>query len=51
MENDESIELKCTIEKNGDINCKVSKETFDEIQREEIKPNRIIWDIEPETQE
>ena len=48
MEDEESIELKCKIEKNGDISCKVSKDTFDEIQREEIKPNRIIWDIESE---
>jgi len=46
MEDEKEIPLKCSIDKNGDVTCNVTKETFDEIQKNEIKPKKIVFEID-----
>ena len=36
----------CKLEKNGDVNCKISKEAFINVQDEGIKPNKLVLEIE-----
>lgn len=39
----EEIELsKCTIKKNGDVDCPITTKNLERIQREGIKPKRLI---------
>jgi len=41
------IELqKCSIESDGTVSCKINKEKFNDIQRLNIKPKRVIFEIE-----
>ncbi len=46
MDNEKVIPLKCSIEKDGTVTCNLTKEKFIEIQKENIKPKRIGWEIE-----
>jgi len=47
MEEDEKeMPLKCSIDKNGDVTCNITKEKFAELQKEKIQPKRIVWEIE-----
>jgi len=46
MEGKKEIPLKFTIEINGDIICNVTKEQFNEIQKEKIQPKKIVFEIE-----
>ena len=41
------IELqKCSIEADGTVTCTIKKEEFNDIQRKNIKPKRVIFEIE-----
>ena len=41
------IELqKCSIEADGTVTCNINKEKFNDIQRMNIKPKRVIFEIE-----
>lgn len=41
------IELeKCSMEGDGTVTCPITKERFNNIQRLNIKPKRIIFEIE-----
>ena len=47
MEQDKPVELKnCSIESDGTVTCKIEKDQFNEIQRKNIKPNKIVFEIE-----
>ena len=47
MEQEKSIELKnCSIESDGTVTCKIEKDQFNEIQRKNIKPNKIVFEIQ-----
>ena len=37
---------KCLLEKDGTVTCSIKKETFNELQRKNIKPKRLIWELE-----
>ena len=37
---------KCSLEKDGTVTCSIKKETFNELQKKNIKPKRIIWELE-----
>lgn len=44
---EQSITLpKCSLEADGTVACKIDKTKFNEIQRMNIKPKRIIFEIE-----
>ncbi len=40
------ILLKCTLESDGTVSCGIKKEQFNDIQRKNIKPKRVIFEIE-----
>ncbi len=46
MEDEKVIPLKCSIEKDGTVTCNLTKEKFNEIQKENIKPKRLVWELE-----
>jgi len=47
MQQEKSIELKkCSIESDGTVTCNIEKDQFNEIQRKNIKPKKIIFEIE-----
>ena len=46
MDDEKVIPLKCSIEKDGTVTCNLTKEKFNEIQKENIKPKRIVFEIE-----
>ena len=37
---------KCLMESEGTITCTVSKDKFNEIQKKNIKPKRVIFEVE-----
>jgi len=37
---------KCSLEADGTVTCPIKKETFNELQRKNIKPKRVIFEIE-----
>ena len=37
---------KCSLEKDGTVTCPIKKETFNELQKKNIKPKKIIWELE-----
>jgi len=44
---EKTIELKkCIVEPDGSVTCTIKKETFNEIQRKNIKFKRVILEIE-----
>ncbi len=40
------IELKCALEPDGTVTCTIDKTKFNDIQRKNIKPKRVIFEIE-----
>lgn len=46
MDDEKAIPLKCSIEKDGTVTCNLTKEKFKEIQKENIKPKRIVFEVE-----
>ena len=46
MEDKKEILSKCSIDKNGDVTCNVTQEKFDEIQKNDIKPKKIVFEID-----
>ena len=41
------VELKkCSIESDGTVTCNINKEKFNDIQRKNIKPKKVIFEIE-----
>jgi len=47
MEKEKPVELKnCSIESDGTVTCKIEKDQFNEIQRKNIKPNKIVFEIQ-----
>lgn len=43
---DEISLQKCSIESDGTVTCTVSKDKFNDIQKKNIKPKRVIFEIE-----
>ena len=37
---------KCSLEADGTVTCSLKKEIFNELQRKNIKPKRVIWELE-----
>ena len=37
---------KCSLEKDGTVTCPIKKETFNDLQKKNIKPKRVIFEIE-----
>jgi len=37
---------KCSLEADGTVSCKIEKTKFNDIQRMNIKPKRVIFEIE-----
>ena len=37
---------KCSMESDGTVTCTVSKDKFNDIQKKNIKPKRVIFEIE-----
>jgi len=46
VESENIIDLKCSIDNDGIVSCNVSKEKFKEIQNKNIKPKKIIFEID-----
>ena len=47
MENVEKpIELKCSLEKDGTVTCKISTEKFIDIKKKNIKIKKVTFDVE-----
>ena len=49
MQNNSKDEIplqKCSIESGGTITCTISKDKFNEIQKKNIKPKRVIFEVE-----
>jgi len=40
------IALKCSIEANGTVTCNMNKATFNDIQRKNITPKKVVFEIE-----
>lgn len=40
------LDMKCSIEKDGTVTCSVSKEKFNNIQEQNIKPKKIVFEID-----
>ena len=48
---DKTVKMRCEIDKGGIVSCNITKETFDELQQENIEPTRVVFEIvnqEPE---
>ncbi len=37
---------RCSLESDGTVICSLKKETFNDLQRKNIKPKRVIWELE-----
>lgn len=47
MENSNEIKMqKCSIEVDGNVTCKITKPAFSEMQKQNIKPKRVILEID-----
>ena len=49
MENNSKDKIplqKCSMESEGTITCTVSKHKFNDIQKKDIKPKRVIFEVE-----
>ena len=47
MEKEKPVELKnCSIESDGTVTCKIEKDQFNEIQRKNIKPSKLVFEIQ-----
>ena len=47
MQQEKPVELKkCSIVSDGTVTCNIEKDQFNEIQRKNIKPKKIIFEIE-----
>ena len=42
----QTVEMKCSIEKDGTVTCNVTKEDFNTIQQQDIKPKKIVFEID-----
>ena len=42
---DKALELKCNIDKEGTLTCDISKENFNNIQKKNIKPKKVVFEI------
>ena len=40
------LEMKCSLEKDGTVTCNITKENFNNIQKENIKPKKVIFEID-----
>jgi len=45
-DDDSPVEMKCSIEKDGTVTCNVSAEEFNTIQQQNIKPKKIVFEID-----
>jgi len=36
---------KCTMERNGDVTCAITKSEFDNVSKSGIKPQRLVFEI------
>ncbi len=49
MQNDLKDEIplqKCSMESDGTITCIINKDKFNDIQKKNIKPKRVIFEVE-----
>ena len=40
------ISLKCSLETDGTVTCNISKEKFNDIQKKNVKPKKVIFEID-----
>jgi len=40
------ISLKCSLESDGTITCNIPKEKFNDIQKMNVKPKKVIFEID-----
>ena len=43
---DKPIDLKCSIEGDGTVTCNINKAKFNEIQQKNIKPKKVVFEID-----
>jgi len=46
IELEKPIALRCSLETDGTVTCNITKEKFNVIQRKNIKPKKVIFEIE-----
>lgn len=47
MKNSNEIKMqRCSLEEDGNVTCKIDKQTFNELQQRNIKPKRVIFEID-----
>jgi len=46
IELEKPIALRCSLETDGTVTCNITKEKFNDIQRKNIKPKKVIFEIE-----
>jgi len=37
---------ECKLDKNGNVSCKISKDSLERVQNEGIKPNKLVLEVE-----
>jgi hypothetical protein len=48
---DSTLEMKCSLEKDGTVTCNITQDDFNDIQQENIKPKKIVFEIDDEPEE
>ena len=41
-----SLQLNCTLDKDGTVTCDITKEDFKNLLNENIKPQKVVLEIE-----
>ena len=45
-DSEKSLQLNCTLDKDGTVTCDITKEDFNNLQNENIKPQKVVFEIE-----
>lgn len=40
------LEMKCSLDKDGIVTCNITKKNFSDLQQENIKPKKIVFEID-----
>ena len=43
---DKILEMKCTLDKDGTVTCNIPKEKFIELQQQNIKAKKIVYELD-----
>ena len=41
-----SLQLNCTLDKDGTVTCDITKDDFNNLQNENIKPQKVVFEID-----